>query len=188
MNYLRQFADAEVAMIVVAAVSRGKDSKGRSTYSGDALNLPVSANRANWSLGPMMRLSWCPTKTIRLCFATSRDAAHGCERPGVAIRPPTANDSRPPTTRRPETGGNRPGKLQSAWRSAWDRTPPADEDAAGFQGLERQETVNTEPPIIAVGQEPPPMHRPLAPARHQGHGTRRRERPLDTRRATASPS
>ena len=38
MNYLRQFADAGVAMMVVAAVSRGKDSKGRSTYSGDALD------------------------------------------------------------------------------------------------------------------------------------------------------
>jgi replicative DNA helicase len=39
MNYLRQFADAGVAVLVVAAVSRGKDSKGRSTYTGDALTL-----------------------------------------------------------------------------------------------------------------------------------------------------
>ena len=39
MDYLRQFADAGVAVIVVAAVSRSKDSKGRSTYDGDALNL-----------------------------------------------------------------------------------------------------------------------------------------------------
>jgi replicative DNA helicase len=39
MDYLRQFADAGVAVIVVAAVSRGKDSRGRSTYSGDALTL-----------------------------------------------------------------------------------------------------------------------------------------------------
>ena len=39
MNYLRQFADAGVAVIVVAAVARTKDSKGRSSYSGDGLNL-----------------------------------------------------------------------------------------------------------------------------------------------------
>ena len=39
MDYLRQFADNGDAVIVVAAVSRSKDSKGRSTYAGDALNL-----------------------------------------------------------------------------------------------------------------------------------------------------
>jgi replicative DNA helicase len=39
MNYLRQFADAGVAVIVVAAVSRSKDKKGRSSYASDALNL-----------------------------------------------------------------------------------------------------------------------------------------------------
>ena len=29
-----------------------------------------------------------------------------------------------------------PGKLQAALRSAWDRTPPADEDAEDFHGFE----------------------------------------------------
>ncbi len=38
MGYLRQFADAGTALIVVAAVSRSKDSKGRSSYS-EGLNL-----------------------------------------------------------------------------------------------------------------------------------------------------
>ena len=38
MNFLRQFADAGVAVMVVAAVSRSKDSRGRSTY-GEGLNL-----------------------------------------------------------------------------------------------------------------------------------------------------
>src|SRR5262249_17515596 len=39
MDYLRQFAEAAVAVLVVAAVSRGKDSKGRSSYAADALSL-----------------------------------------------------------------------------------------------------------------------------------------------------
>jgi replicative DNA helicase len=39
MNYLRQFADAKIAVIVVAAVSRTKDSRGRSSYAGEGLNL-----------------------------------------------------------------------------------------------------------------------------------------------------
>ena len=39
MNYLRQFADAGVAVMVVSAVSRQKDRHGRSTYGGDSLSL-----------------------------------------------------------------------------------------------------------------------------------------------------
>jgi replicative DNA helicase len=39
MDYIRQFADAGVAVIVVSAVGRTKDKRGRSSYSGDGLNL-----------------------------------------------------------------------------------------------------------------------------------------------------
>lgn len=39
MNYLRQFAEAGVAVVVVAAVGRTKDKSGRSSYDGDGLNL-----------------------------------------------------------------------------------------------------------------------------------------------------
>ncbi len=52
MDYLRQFADAGVAVLVVAAVGRTKDSKGRSTYAGDGLTLAsVSANRRELEFG-----------------------------------------------------------------------------------------------------------------------------------------
>jgi replicative DNA helicase len=39
MNYLRQFADAGAALLVVASVGRQKDSRGRSSYDGDSLDL-----------------------------------------------------------------------------------------------------------------------------------------------------
>src|SRR5262249_14331288 len=39
MDYLRQFADAGVAVVVVSAIGRTKDGKGRSTYAGEGLNL-----------------------------------------------------------------------------------------------------------------------------------------------------
>ena len=39
MEHLRNFADAGVAVIVVAAVGRTKDKQGRSSYDGDGLNL-----------------------------------------------------------------------------------------------------------------------------------------------------
>jgi replicative DNA helicase len=39
MNYLRQFADAGTAVIVISAIGRTKDKRGRSSYTGDGLNL-----------------------------------------------------------------------------------------------------------------------------------------------------
>ncbi len=39
MDYLRQFANARVAVIVISAVGRTKDKAGRSSYTGDGLNL-----------------------------------------------------------------------------------------------------------------------------------------------------
>jgi replicative DNA helicase len=39
MDHLRRFADNETAVIVVSAVGRTKDSKGRSSYAGEGLNL-----------------------------------------------------------------------------------------------------------------------------------------------------
>lgn len=39
MNYLRQFADAGVAVVVVSAVGRSKDRSGKSSYDSDALSL-----------------------------------------------------------------------------------------------------------------------------------------------------
>jgi replicative DNA helicase len=39
MDYLRQFADNEMAVMVVSAVGRTKDARGRTSYDGASLNL-----------------------------------------------------------------------------------------------------------------------------------------------------
>ena len=39
MNHLRQFANADMAVLVLSAVGRTRDSRGRSSYSGEGLNL-----------------------------------------------------------------------------------------------------------------------------------------------------
>src|SRR5262249_41369600 len=39
MSYLREFADAGTAVIVISAIGRTKDNKGRSSYAGEGLNL-----------------------------------------------------------------------------------------------------------------------------------------------------
>ena len=86
----------------------------------------------------MMRLSWFPTKTATMMTVALRHlkARHTrTERPGVEFDRRT---QRFEVAEDPRTGkGRKPrGKLQSALQSAWDRTPPADESADGFQGFE----------------------------------------------------
>ncbi len=39
MDYLRQFADVGIAVIVISAIGRTKDKRGRSCYTGEGLNL-----------------------------------------------------------------------------------------------------------------------------------------------------
>ncbi len=135
MNYLRQFADADVAMIVVAAVSRGKDSKGRSTYSGDALTLASFRESSELEFGADDAFLLVPdedeTVVLRHLKARHTEAKdlvlqfnRRCQRFEVA------GDQRTGKARKSR------GKLQSALRAAWDRTPPADDDAGGPQGFD----------------------------------------------------
>jgi replicative DNA helicase len=135
MNYLRQFADAGVAMIVVAAVSRGKDSKGRSTYSGDALTLASFRESSELEFGADDAFILVPdeadTVVLRHLKARHTEAKdlvlqfdRRCQRFEVS------GDQRTGKARKSR------GKLQSALRGAWDRTPPAADDADDFQGFE----------------------------------------------------
>jgi replicative DNA helicase len=136
MNYLRQFADAGVAMIVVAAVSRGKDSKGRSTYSGDALTLASFRESSELEFGADDAFILVPSddaesgvKTVTMKHLKARHTEPKdivlqfdgrCQRFDVAE---AQHAGRRKTS----------GRLQTALRSAWDRTPPANDDAGqGF--------------------------------------------------------
>jgi len=139
MNYLRQFADAGVAMIVVAAVSRGKDNKGRSTYSGDALTLASFRESSELEFGADDAFILVPKEDDAedgVAMVTLRHLkARHTEAKDIALR----FDRR---TQRFEvaeggTGRARPssGRLQNALHSAWDRTSPAkdEDDSQGFE-------------------------------------------------------
>ena len=83
----------------------------------------------------MMRLSWSPTKTdtvvlrhLKARHTEAKDLVLQFDR--RCQRFEVAEDQRTGKARKS------PGKLQSALRSAWDRTPPAAEDADGFHGFE----------------------------------------------------
>jgi len=133
MNYLRQFADAGVAVVVVAAVSRGKDSKGRSTYAGDALTLASFRESSELEFGADDAFILVPAEgeeTIALRHLKARHTEakdlvlcfdRRCQRFEVADHQGAG------------AGRRSRGKLQSALRTAWDRTPPAGDDGQGFE-------------------------------------------------------
>ncbi len=60
MDYLRQFADAGVAVLAVSAVGRGKDSIGRSTYDADNLSLASFKESGELEYGADSAYLLCP--------------------------------------------------------------------------------------------------------------------------------
>jgi replicative DNA helicase len=140
MNYLRQFADAGVAVVVVAAVSRGKDSRGRSTYAGDALTLASFRESSELEFGA----------DDAFILVASEDGAEYGTVP-VTLRHLKARHTEPkdlllefdrrtqrfseaedPHAWNPDKPGKRgKGKLQSALAALWERTPPADDTDQG---------------------------------------------------------
>ena len=127
MNYLRQFADAGVAVVVVAAVSRTKDKKGRSSYAGDGLNLASFRESSELEFGADDAFILVPDEDsddvilrhLKARHTEARDIRLRFERSLQRFEPiDDANSYRPA-----------PGKMQSALHTRWKRTEPADDVA-----------------------------------------------------------
>jgi replicative DNA helicase len=121
MDYLRQFADAGVAVIVVAAVARSKDSKGRSTYHGDALNLASFRESSELEFGSDDAFilvndpdddTGVILKHLKARHTEAKDIALTFDRPRQRFTPRMMT---PPT-----------GTLQGALADLWNRTAAAD--------------------------------------------------------------
>jgi replicative DNA helicase len=129
MSHLRQFADAGVAIIVVAALARSKDAKGRSSYS-DGLGLASFRETSELEYGCDDAFILAPddgegasSSRVILKHLKSRhgeatdlaltfDRKHQRFTPAEPADPPKRADS---------------GKLQAALRALWDGAPPADD-------------------------------------------------------------
>lgn len=133
MNYLRQFADAGAAVVVVAAVSRTKDSKGRSSYDGDGLNLASFRESSELEFGADDAFILTPDpKADDLVMLRHLKARH-TEAKDVELR----FDRRLQRFTPLEPGAAPPrdnGKLQSALRALWNNTPPAPVDDGDAEG------------------------------------------------------
>lgn len=130
MNFLRQFADAGVGIIVVSSVARGKDSKGRSTYSGDALTLASYRESAELEFGAddayMLTADAKDADQVVLRHLKSR---HG-ETRDLTLRFDRAYQ-RFEVTHEWNPDGPPSGRLSEAVADLWDRTPPAGDDREG---------------------------------------------------------
>jgi len=134
MDYLRQFADAGVAVMVVSAVGRSKDNRGRNTYAGDGLNLASFRESSELEYGADDAFIVAPdadpdTQRVTLRHLKSRhgeakdlpllfDRAHQ----SFTVETSIATHAKPDT-----------GKMRSVLVSLWDHTTPAADDTGGVE-------------------------------------------------------
>jgi len=129
MDYLRQFADAGVAVLVVSAVTRSKDGKGRSSYAGDGLNLASFRESSELEFGADDAFILHPDDDdgegalVKLKHLKSR---HG-ECRTLTLRFDRARQSFAPADPPPPTRAER-SKLAASLRALWGRTPAAGGD------------------------------------------------------------
>lgn len=128
MSYLRQFADAGVAIIVVAAVGRTKDKQGRSSYAGDGLNLASFRESSELEFGADDAFILVPSpkdddqvvlRHLKARHTEAKDLVLRFDRACQRFESPNYEWS----------DGRDSGKLTSALSALWNRTPAADDDS-----------------------------------------------------------
>lgn len=126
MDYLRQFADAGVAVVVVAAVGRTRDAKGRSTYDADGLTLASFRESSELEFGADDAFILAPDKhdaelvTLRHLksrHGSTQDLPLHFDKARQSFAPVDSIAAPPPD-----------GKLTARLRSLWDAAGTADDD------------------------------------------------------------
>ncbi len=126
MSYLRQFADAGVAIIVVAALARSKDAKGRSSYT-DGLSLASFRETSELEYGADDAFILAPADDAESDGATPSRVVlkHLKSRHGETRDIALAFDRKRQRFAPAEPAGPAPradnGKLQAALRAMWNR-------------------------------------------------------------------
>jgi len=125
MSYIRQFADRGVGLIVVAAVGRVKDKKGRSSYAADGLNLASFRESSEIEYG-------CDSAYLLIPSAGEKVIAKHVKNRHGPLEDLTLtfnralqrfSDAGAGTAWAPDAAGR--DQMQAALRELWARTPPA---------------------------------------------------------------
>ena len=124
MNYLRKFADGGAAVMVVAAVARQKDSRGRSSYAGDALTLASFRESSELEFGADDAFILSPDDKAEgvVDVAAPEGAAHRATGHTLALRPQAAKLR----SRQRAADGKANGKLQASLAALWKHTQAAE--------------------------------------------------------------
>ena len=129
MGYLRRFAATGVAVLVVSAVTRSKDGKGRSSYAGDGLNLASFRESSELEFGADDAFILHPEdddaegELVKLKHLKSR---YG-ECRTLTLRFDRARQSFTPTGQALDERADH-GTLTASLRAQWKRTPAAGND------------------------------------------------------------
>jgi replicative DNA helicase len=129
MDYLRKFADEGFAVIVVSAVGRGKDSKGRSSYASEALSLASFRESSELEFGADDAFLLAPDAKDASLVTLRHLKARYCEKKDLPLRFEG-------TLMRftPLDAGQSPseqGQHQSELQALWEQTAPAQDDEEG---------------------------------------------------------
>jgi replicative DNA helicase len=127
MDYLRQFADAGMAVLVVSAVGRTKDRKGRSSYDGAGLNLASFRESSELEFGcdDAFILTPVDDDTVALRHLKSR---HG-ERLDMTLT--FDRQIQRFTPRGCEQGRPDAAKARAELAALWERVAPASDEGGG---------------------------------------------------------
>jgi replicative DNA helicase len=129
MNYLRQFADAGVAVVVVAAVARQKDSRGRSSYGGDSLTLASFRESSELEFGADDAFILAPDDKGESVVTLKHLKARHTEPRDIRLQFDRRLQSFSVDTAKPQVKPD--GKLQASLAALWKRTKPANDDLEG---------------------------------------------------------
>jgi len=133
MSYLRQFADFGCAVIVVSAVGRGKDSRGRSTYDSDALSLASFRESSELEFGADSAFLLAPDKTggdSNVILRHLKDRNGECR--DMTLHFDKSRQSFEPVHGRDPMSTPERQRLSERLTSLWNRTAAAPEDEDTF--------------------------------------------------------
>jgi replicative DNA helicase len=140
MDYLRQFADAGIAILVVSAVGRSRDKAGRSSYSGDGLSLASFRETSELEYGAddaliLARIDENDPAHVRLAHLKARHGRQvtqdlyfdGSVQSFTLIDGPPTSASMGPARTVATPADSRPA-VSEALRRLWDTSAMADDD------------------------------------------------------------
>ena len=127
MNHLRNFADGGMAVIVLSAVGRTKDKQGRSSYSGDGLNLASFRESSELEFGADDAFILTPASDGDVILRHLKSRNGECRDLRMAFDKPLQRFT-PLDATEVTSQAEQPSKLQSAIEELWAITAAADDD------------------------------------------------------------